>query len=149
MDIKDAIGKMLHISRNLNRGHPNVTSEHFNNAHDRVEGLIDDLTEQLSRTQRKLAEVHRLAVVTDESLSPVAAVCALFATVSLTPANRGRVHRWLGSLGSNASKQQQAAAVAALLGGSGRTAASALARRGTAQRARTRDGAPQWRQRAV
>ena len=56
----------------------------------------------------------------------VAAVCALFATVSLTPANRGRVHRWLGSLGSDASKQQEAAAVAALLGGSGRTAASAL-----------------------
>ena len=56
----------------------------------------------------------------------VAAVCALFASVSLTPANRGRVHRWLGSLGSNASKQQEAAAVAALLGGSGRTAASAL-----------------------
>ena len=56
----------------------------------------------------------------------IAAVCALFASVSLTPANRGRVHRWLGSLGSDASMQQQAAAVAALLGGSGRTAVSAL-----------------------
>jgi len=55
-----------------------------------------------------------------------AAGCALLAAVVLTPSNRGRVHRWLGSLGSNASKQQEAAAVAALLGGSGRSAATAL-----------------------
>ena len=56
----------------------------------------------------------------------VAAGCALLAAVVLTPSNRARVHRWLGSLGSNASKQQEAAAVAALLGGSGRSAATAL-----------------------
>ena len=56
----------------------------------------------------------------------IAAALALVWAVILTPSNRARVHRWLGSLGSNASKQQEAAAVAALLGGSGRSAATAL-----------------------
>ena len=56
----------------------------------------------------------------------VATALALFWALVWTPSNRARVHRWLGSLGSNASKQQEAAAVAALLGGSGRSAATAL-----------------------
>jgi hypothetical protein len=34
-----------------------------------------------------------------------------------TPTFRGRVHRWLGSLGKSDSQQQQAAAVASLIGG--------------------------------
>ena len=34
-----------------------------------------------------------------------------------TPANRGRVHRFLGSLGAKGSQQQQAASIAALVGG--------------------------------
>lgn len=39
-------------------------------------------------------------------------VCAMIST----PANRGRVHRWLGSFGGKGSEQQQAAAIAALVG---------------------------------
>ena len=54
-------------------------------------------------------------------------VLTLPAAVGLTPTNRGRVHRWIGGLGKSGSAQQEAASVAALIGGSGRTAASALA----------------------
>ena len=53
------------------------------------------------------------------------AIC-LLAGVGFTPTNRGRVYRWLGSLGKTDSKEQEAAAVASLIGGSGSTAATAL-----------------------
>ena len=42
------------------------------------------------------------------------------------PRYRGAVHRWLGALGKSSSQQQEAASVAALIGGSGRSAVSAL-----------------------
>ena len=47
----------------------------------------------------------------------VTAAGALSAALAFTPANCGRAHRWLGSLGKGASAQQEAAAVAALIGG--------------------------------
>ena len=49
----------------------------------------------------------------------------LFFAIILTPANRGRFLRWLGSLGKSGSKEQEAASVAALLGKT--SAADALA----------------------
>jgi hypothetical protein len=49
----------------------------------------------------------------------------LLATALLTtPSNRGRVIRWIGSLGNHSSAQQEASSVAALIGG--RSIAEAL-----------------------
>ena len=47
----------------------------------------------------------------------VTAALAILAALTFTPANRGRVHRWLGSLGKLGSKEQEAAAIAALISG--------------------------------
>lgn len=52
----------------------------------------------------------------------------IVSALALTPANRGRIHSWLGSLGKHASKEQEAAAVAALIGGRAGGAAAVLAR---------------------
>lgn len=50
----------------------------------------------------------------------------LAAAILFTPRVRGRVHRWLGSLGQSDSKEQEAASVAALISAKG-SAADALA----------------------
>ena len=47
----------------------------------------------------------------------VYSVCFILCSLMSTPANRGRVHRFLGSLGAKGSQQQQAASIAALVGG--------------------------------
>ena len=46
-------------------------------------------------------------------MPPIVTLLAL----SFTPRNRGRIHRWLGQLGSKGAADQEAATVAAMLGG--------------------------------
>ena len=65
-------------------------------------------------------------------------LCATFTSVALsiflTPKNRGRYHRFIGSLGNKSSKQSEASTIAALVGGG--SAAEALdQRRGALPRA--------------
>ena len=57
----------------------------------------------------------------------ITAGLTLLAALVFTPANRGRVHRWLGALGKSGSKQQEAAAVASLIGRRSGGVAAALA----------------------
>ena len=73
--------------------------------------------------------VHNPRYLIDDPTSGLANVIMIPVTFFIlaisTSRNRGRIHRFLGQLGSNGSAEQEAAAVAALLGGGG--AAEALA----------------------
>ena len=65
--------------------------------------------------------IFRLACKGSECVIPFAdyystGACFLFVALASTPDNRGRVTRWLGSLGKNGPAEQQAASVASLLG---------------------------------
>ena len=52
---------------------------------------------------------------------------SMFVTAALcTPRNRGRLHRWLGSLGGSGTQEQEAAALASLISGSSGGVAQAL-----------------------
>lgn len=59
MDIKNAIGRMLHISRSLNRGHPNVTSEHFLSARARVFQIVNAKDAELARLRARVEELEK------------------------------------------------------------------------------------------
>ena len=52
---------------------------------------------------------------------------SMFVSAALcTPRNRGRLHRWLGSLGGSGTQEQEAAALASLISGNGGSVAQAL-----------------------
>ena len=58
MGLMDAIGRMLHISRNLNKGHPRVKAEDFNKAYDLVEELVAAQDEEIARLKEENAELR-------------------------------------------------------------------------------------------
>jgi len=55
-----------------------------------------------------------------------AALSMLVSAAVFTPRNRGRLHRWLGSLGASGTQEQEAAALASLISGRGGGVAQAL-----------------------
>ena len=56
----------------------------------------------------------------------VAGLCIFVSAALCTPRNRGRLHRWLGSLGASGTQEQEAAALASLISGRSGGVAQAL-----------------------